>query len=143
MYYNFFLIIYPENLKKSLGLLIISSCLKLGWFWKQSQAWLWLSLCKKNPTIHCNWPHLDAFPLLIMGHNVTSKFLVTLLIRLFLLHTFPKHFATGLHSAWTRGFLGFLAGFQRQDQTVFCGTEKCDLMKPVSTESHRQTDTQR
>lgn len=58
--------------------------------------------------MHCKWPCLDAFPPLIADHNVTSKFLVTLLIRLSLLQTFPQYFPTGLHSAWTHGFFKIL-----------------------------------
>lgn len=58
--------------------------------------------------MHCKWPCLDAFPPLIADHNVTSKFLVMLLIRLSLLQTFPQYFPTGLHSAWTHGFFKIL-----------------------------------
>lgn len=76
-----------------------------------------------------------------MGRNVRSKFLVISLKRLFCckhsLNTLLLDYVLCLNT-WV---LWFLAGFQRQIRQFLCGTEKCGLMKPVSTESHRQTDT--
>lgn len=86
---------------------------------------------QNDPAMLCQWPGLDPSLPLAVGHNTTSKLLVTLLTG-FLTANVPA-----------RDFCGLLQGLQTWDGTVFCVTDHCALMSQSLwvTQTDRHTDT--